>query len=216
MTVQILTTVIHNTLQIAVYVFFYLIEQHSKFLLHNLQVLYMCTVCDQHYNPARSACRRWRFQWRFRSVPSVPDTHAPCLLKLCIPPSSGIVRWRVFPEFGAELPLDRCTPTIILNNPVYNEWVTDGQQQHTLYNFPFRIGQHRHVKGNSLLSRKTIQITFTSLKVRQYLCLYRNDFVETPRRSLIHGCLCFGNANSPRLQDNGRYIGLFKMIVSGS
>jgi hypothetical protein len=24
----------------------YLIEQHSKFLLHTLQVLYMCTVCD--------------------------------------------------------------------------------------------------------------------------------------------------------------------------
>ena len=29
-----------------VYVYFYLIEQHSKFLLHNLQVLYMCTLCD--------------------------------------------------------------------------------------------------------------------------------------------------------------------------
>ena len=26
--------------------FFYLIEQHSKFLLHTLQVLCMCTVCD--------------------------------------------------------------------------------------------------------------------------------------------------------------------------
>jgi len=26
--------------------FFYLIEQHSKFLLHILQVLYMCTLCD--------------------------------------------------------------------------------------------------------------------------------------------------------------------------
>jgi len=26
--------------------FFYLIEQHSQFLLHTLQVLYMCTVCD--------------------------------------------------------------------------------------------------------------------------------------------------------------------------
>jgi len=25
---------------------FYLIEQHSRFLLHSLQVLYMCTVCD--------------------------------------------------------------------------------------------------------------------------------------------------------------------------
>jgi len=26
--------------------FFYLIEQHSKLLLHTLQVLYMCTLCD--------------------------------------------------------------------------------------------------------------------------------------------------------------------------
>ena len=25
---------------------FYLIEQHSQFMLHTLQVLYMCTVCD--------------------------------------------------------------------------------------------------------------------------------------------------------------------------
>ena len=25
---------------------FFLIEQHSKFLLHTLQVLYMCTLCD--------------------------------------------------------------------------------------------------------------------------------------------------------------------------
>ena len=25
---------------------FYLIEQHSKFLLRTLQVLYMCTLCD--------------------------------------------------------------------------------------------------------------------------------------------------------------------------
>ena len=26
--------------------FFYLIEQHSKFLLHTLYVLCMCTICD--------------------------------------------------------------------------------------------------------------------------------------------------------------------------
>ena len=25
---------------------FFLVEQHSKFLLHNLQVTYMCTLCD--------------------------------------------------------------------------------------------------------------------------------------------------------------------------
>jgi len=37
--------VIHNTLQIAVHVFFYLIE-HSRFLLRTLQLLFMCTLCD--------------------------------------------------------------------------------------------------------------------------------------------------------------------------
>ena len=36
----------NNTLEIGVYVFLYLIEQHSKFLLHTLQVLYMCTLFD--------------------------------------------------------------------------------------------------------------------------------------------------------------------------
>ena len=31
----------------SIYIFFFnLIEQHSKFLLHTLQVLYMCTLCD--------------------------------------------------------------------------------------------------------------------------------------------------------------------------
>jgi len=45
------------------------------------------------------------------------DTHALCLLKLYITPSNGIVRWWLFPELGAELPLDNFTPTIILNNP---------------------------------------------------------------------------------------------------
>ena len=46
MNVGVLTPVIHKKLEIAVYVFLYLIEQHSKFLLHTLQVLYMCTLCD--------------------------------------------------------------------------------------------------------------------------------------------------------------------------
>ena len=43
-----------------------------------------------------------------------PFTHAPCFLKLCIPPSNGIVRWWLLPEFGEELPLDNCNwPTFM-------------------------------------------------------------------------------------------------------
>jgi len=78
----------------------------------------------QHDNRVRSklfvACQRWWLQWRVWFVPSVPGyTCTPCLLKLCIPPSNGTVRWWLFPEFGAELPLDNCTTTFILNNPVF-------------------------------------------------------------------------------------------------
>jgi len=46
MIIRVLTTCHTQYTSVAVYVFFYLIEQHSQFLLHTLQVLYMCTVCD--------------------------------------------------------------------------------------------------------------------------------------------------------------------------
>jgi len=102
---------------------FCLIEQHSKFLLHALQVLYMCTLCDStnittiiEFVPNVNGDG---FKGGSDSYLHFRDTHAPSLLKLCIPPSNGIVRWWLFPEFGAELPLDNCTPTIILNNPVF-------------------------------------------------------------------------------------------------
>jgi len=46
-------------------IFFYLIEQHSKFLLHTLQVLYMCTLCDST---------------NINTHPNIPDSHfeLPC------------------------------------------------------------------------------------------------------------------------------------------
>ena len=94
-------------------------SQHSKFLLHTLQVLYMCTLCDStnidmiiEFVPHVSGDS---FNGGSDSYLQFRDTHAPCLSKLCIPPWSGTFRWRLFPEFGAELPLDNCTPTIILN-----------------------------------------------------------------------------------------------------
>ena len=102
--------------------FFYLIEQYSKFLLHTLHVLYMCTFCDSTdintiigFVPHVSGDG---FSGGSDAYLQFRDTHAPCLLKLCILPSNGIVRRWLFPEFGAELPLDNYTPTIILNNPV--------------------------------------------------------------------------------------------------
>jgi len=47
MTVEVLTTchTQYNS-DSSICIFFYLIEQHFKFFLHTLQVLYMCTLCD--------------------------------------------------------------------------------------------------------------------------------------------------------------------------
>jgi len=104
-------------------IFFYLIVQHSKFLSHTLQVLYMCTLCDStNINTIIEFVTHVSgdvFNGGSDSYLQFRDTHAPCLLKLCIPPSNGIVIWWLFPELGAELPLDNCTQTIILNNPVF-------------------------------------------------------------------------------------------------
>ena len=101
----------------------YLIEQHSEFLLPTLQVLYMCTLCDStNINTIIEFVSHVSgdgFNGGSDSYLQFRDTHALCLLKLCILNSNGIVRWWLFAEFGAELPLDNCTPTIIFNNPVY-------------------------------------------------------------------------------------------------
>jgi len=117
----------------------YLIEQHSKFLFNNLQVLYMCTLCDStNINTIIEVVSHFSsdgFSGSYDSYLQFRYTHAPCLLKLCIPPWNGIVEWWLFPEFGAELPLDICTPTIILNNPVrYRLWLEYSQIQ-TVYSF---------------------------------------------------------------------------------
>jgi len=59
--------------------FFYVTEQHSKFLLHITGALYVHPLWfykHQHDNRVRSklfvACQRWWFQWRFWFVPSLP------------------------------------------------------------------------------------------------------------------------------------------------
>jgi hypothetical protein len=39
---------------------FYLIEQHSKFLLHTLQVLYICTLCDSTNINTIIVCCVWQ------------------------------------------------------------------------------------------------------------------------------------------------------------
>jgi len=96
------------------------------FLLHTLQVLYMCTLCDsmninmiiEFVPDCLQHVSGDGFIGGSDSYLQLRVTHAPCILKLWIPPSNGIVRWWLFPECGAELRLDNCTPTIILDSPV--------------------------------------------------------------------------------------------------
>ena len=97
MIVGVLITFHTKTLEMGVYVFFfYLIEQCSKCLLHILQVLYVCTLCDstnintiiEIFPPVSGD----GFNGGSDSYLQFRDKHASCLLKLCIPPLNGIVR----------------------------------------------------------------------------------------------------------------------------
>jgi len=95
------------------------------FVTYLTGVLYMQTLWfykHQHDNRVRSklfvACRRWWFHWRFWFVPSVPGNTLTLSLENVHTPFEWNWQMVVFPEFGAELPLDNCTPTIIFNSPV--------------------------------------------------------------------------------------------------
>jgi len=87
----------------------YLIEQQSKFLLHTLQVLSVALYSSFSRTPYEHLSGLlYLFFCHRRPTTAFPFTHAPCLLNLCTPTSNGIVRWWLFPEFRAELPLDNC------------------------------------------------------------------------------------------------------------
>jgi len=84
----------------------YLVEQHTSFSLHNLQILYICILCFST-----------NINTKIELLPNClqHDSGDGCLLK----PSNGIVSLWMFPEFDVELPLENCTPTIILINNLY-------------------------------------------------------------------------------------------------
>jgi len=88
-----------------------------------------------------------------RTFSSGTHTHTPCFLKLCIPPSNGIVRCWLFPEFGAELPLDNCTPTIILNNLVF-----DVQYEYSAVHYECEIFLKHLVISEGILTKETYQL----------------------------------------------------------
>jgi len=102
---------------------FYLVEQHTSFSLHNLQILYICILCfSTNINTIIELlpnCLQHDsgdgFNGGSDSYLPFQNTHATCLLK----PSNGIVRLWLFPEFDAELPQDNYTTTIILINHLY-------------------------------------------------------------------------------------------------
>ena len=98
-----------------------------------LQVCYIpysCSICGPFVILQTSTRQSSSFQTVCSmSAVMVSFTHAPCLLKLCIPPSNGIVWWWFFTEFGAELPLDNCN------------WPKFMKCKHTKCNFT-AVGRH--------------------------------------------------------------------------
>ena len=90
-------------------------------------MLYICTLCDSTiinkiiYVLPNCLYHVSSDDFNGGSDSYVPfwNTHESCLLNFCIPLSNGIFRLWLLPEFGAELPLDNCTPTIILINQLY-------------------------------------------------------------------------------------------------
>ena len=108
---------------------FYLIEQNSKFYVTYLTgALYVHPLWfykHQHDNRVRSklfvACQRWWFQWRFWFVPSVPGYTRTLSLETVHTTFEWSCQMVVVSRIWCELPLDNCTPTIILNNPVLRQ-----------------------------------------------------------------------------------------------
>jgi len=89
-------------------------EQHAKIFVHTLELLCICTICDStNINTIIQFFPNCSYHVSGNGFNSVSDsylqfrdTHAPCLLKLCIPPWDGIAKEWLFPEFVSELPLE--------------------------------------------------------------------------------------------------------------
>jgi len=128
------------------------------------------------------------------------NTHAPCLLELCIPPSNGIVRRWLFPEFGAKLPLDNCTATIILNKHVDINVETDNKPNRLNVLFPqncYNVG----IKGIHILNAAPFCDDFISLIKRVFnpeLAAKVSDFnrLHFP----LHSALLFQYPFSPSIE----------------
>ena len=77
----------------------------------------------QHDNRVRSklfvACQPWWFQWRFWFVPSFPGNKRTLSLETVHTTFEWNCQMAVVSRIWCALPLDNCTPTIILNNPAY-------------------------------------------------------------------------------------------------
>jgi len=119
-----LTTSHTQSLEIGVYVLFYLIEQHSfvTYLTGAVYVHPLWFYKHQHDNRVHSklfvACQRWWFQCRFWFVPSVlgylqeEEEHKPDSWR------NPIERNHMRLHLENEVK----TPTVIFNNPVFNNF----------------------------------------------------------------------------------------------
>ena len=148
----------------------YSIDQHSNNMLHTLQVLYMWTLCDStNINPIIAFVPNCSHHFTGNGFNGGSDsylqfrkTHAPCLLKLYIRTSNGIVRGWLFPEFVVELPLDNCTPTIILNNLVYIHSVRQVKTNRLKFLFP-QSGYNIRLKDVHILNAQPFSEDFNTV-----------------------------------------------------
>ena len=73
--------------------FFYLTEQHCQFLLHTLQVLYMCTVCD---STDINTIIKFVSNWQVVKIPTIISNNPVYWLSLTFRPNVNY-NWRTAP-----------------------------------------------------------------------------------------------------------------------
>jgi len=115
-----------------VYVLFYLIEQHLKFMLNNSQLLCMCTLCDSTYIKTIIEfvpyISLWWFQWQFPFLTSFPGYTRTLSLEIVHNTFEWNCQMVVVSRIWCGIAAGQLYPTIIFNNPVlYRLWLEYSQ-----------------------------------------------------------------------------------------
>jgi hypothetical protein len=135
----------------------------------------MCTLCDSRnintINEFVSICSYHvtgiAFNGDSDSNQSVPEYTRTLSLETVHTAFEWNVRGWLFPEFGAELPLDNGTPTIILNKHVYINIDAYSKSNRLIIFFP-QNGSNFRIKGFHILNAPPFCDDFISLLKRVF------------------------------------------------